>query len=70
MIKNLALNTFRQRLLTEGFYTINISKKNLETYLLNVAEPINLRMYSKPIVFVPTLGVGKGKMQDTMHLFH
>lgn len=61
MIKNLAPDVFRQRLLIEGFYTINISEETLETYLLSVAEHLNLRTYSKPIVFAPASGMGKGE---------
>ncbi|MDS3862016.1 hypothetical protein RIF25_14535 [Thermosynechococcaceae cyanobacterium BACA0444] len=59
MVKNLAPNVFRQRLLIEGFYTIEISEERLEKYLLSIAAHLNLRTYSKPIIFVPTSGMGK-----------
>ncbi len=59
MIKNLAPNIFRQRLLIEGFYTIDVSRESLEKYLLNVAERLELRTYGKPIIFAPASGTGK-----------
>ena len=61
MIENLAPDIFRQRLLIESFYTIDISKKTLEKYLLDVAEYLSLRTYGKPIIFVPTSGMGQEK---------
>ncbi|MEN9520531.1 MAG: hypothetical protein RLZZ381_3119 [Cyanobacteriota bacterium] len=59
MIKNLAPDIFRQRLLLEGFYTIDISQSSLEEYLLTVAQHLKLRTYGKPIIFVPVSGMGK-----------
>lgn len=59
MIKNLAPNVFRQRLLIEGFYTLEISEELLEQYLLSIAAHLNLRTYSKPIIFAPASGMGK-----------
>jgi hypothetical protein len=58
-MKNLAPNIFRQRLLIEGFYTTNMDKEFLETYLLNLAKQLNLRTYSQPIIFSPASGMGK-----------
>jgi S-adenosylmethionine decarboxylase len=59
MIKNLAPNIFRQRLLIEGFYTIDVGKKSIEKYLFNVAEHLRLKTYGKPIIFAPASGMGK-----------
>jgi S-adenosylmethionine decarboxylase len=59
MIKNLAPDIFRQRLLLEGFYTIDISEESLEKYLLTVAQHLELRTYGKPIIFAPASGMGK-----------
>jgi hypothetical protein len=59
MIKNIAPEVFRQRLLVEGFYTIDLSKEVLKKYLLNVARHLSLRAYSEPIIFVPTSGMGR-----------
>ncbi|MBD2451329.1 hypothetical protein H6G76_30225 [Nostoc sp. FACHB-152] len=58
-MKNLAPSIFRQRLLIEGFYTIDLDKQILEKYLLNLAAHLNLRTYGEPIVFVPASGMGK-----------
>ncbi len=56
MIKNLAPNIFRQRLLIEGFYTIEVSRESLEKYLLDLAENLKLRTYGTPIIFAPAPG--------------
>ena len=57
-MKNLAPNIFRQRLLIEAFYTINISKEVLEKYLLDLAKHLHLRTYSDPVIYSPS-GMGK-----------
>jgi len=44
MIKNLAPEIFRQRLLIEGVYTSEIGKESLEKYLLDIAEYLSLRI--------------------------
>lgn len=58
-MKNLAPVIFRQRLLLEGFYTINLDREILKIYLLDVAAHLNLRTYGEPIVFSPASGMGK-----------
>jgi hypothetical protein len=58
-MKNIAPEIFRQRLLIEGFYTVEITKESLEKYLLDLAEHLNLQTYSKPIIFAPALGMGR-----------
>jgi S-adenosylmethionine decarboxylase len=57
-MKNLAPDIFRQRLLIEGFYAIEMSEEILEQYLLSLAEYLNLRTYGKPIIFSPASGMG------------
>ncbi|HEY9644920.1 MAG TPA: S-adenosylmethionine decarboxylase [Chroococcidiopsis sp.] len=59
MIKNLAPDIFRQRLLIEGFYTIAIDKEVLKQYLLELAATLDLRTYSEPIIFAPYSGMGR-----------
>jgi S-adenosylmethionine decarboxylase len=59
MIKNLAPDVFRQRLLIEGFYTTHIDREVLKKYLLDMAEHLNLRTYSEPIIFAPSSGMGR-----------
>jgi hypothetical protein len=58
-MQNLAPDIFRQRLLIEGFYTINLDRDNLRQYLLDIAAHLNLRTYSEPIIFSPDSGMGK-----------
>ena len=58
-MKNLAPNITRQRLLIEGFYTIEITKKTIEKYLLDLAQHLNLRTYGEPIIFAPASGMGR-----------
>ncbi|NUJ97648.1 hypothetical protein HGA92_02560 [Candidatus Gracilibacteria bacterium] len=60
-MKNLAPNIKRQRLLIEGFYTIDADKKTIEDYFENITEYLNLRMYGKPIIFSPG---GEGKQEN------
>jgi S-adenosylmethionine decarboxylase len=61
MIKNLAPDIFRQRLLIESFYTIDISRETVEKYLLDIAENLSLRTYGKPVIFAPTSSMGQEK---------
>ena len=56
-MKNLAPNITRQRLLIEGFYTIEMTKKTIEKYLLDLAQHLNLRTYGEPIIFAPASGM-------------
>lgn len=58
-MKNLAPSITRQRLLIEGFYTVEMSQETLEKYLLDLAENLNLRIYGEPIIFTTASGMGK-----------
>lgn len=58
-MKNLAPEIFRQRLLIEGFYQVELDRETLEKYLLNLAEFLNLKTYGEPIIFSPASGMGK-----------
>jgi hypothetical protein len=60
-MKNLAPDIFRQRLLIEGFYTIELDREILKQYLLGVAAQLNLRTYGEPIIFSPDSGMGKAE---------
>lgn len=57
--KNIAPEVFRQRLLIEGFWTIDVKEKTVKDYLLGLAAHLNLRTYGDPIVFSPGSGMGK-----------
>jgi hypothetical protein len=69
-MKNLAPEIFRQRLLIDGFYSINTSEEIVEKYLLGIAECLSLRTYGKPIVFAPASGMGERAMQVMMLSSH
>lgn len=58
-LNNLAPNIFRQRLLIEGFYTIEVTKESLQAYLLQIAAHLQLRTYGEPIIFSPASGMGR-----------
>ena len=58
-MKNIAPDIFRQRLLVEGFFTIDVTQEVVERYLHEIAEQLGLRTYGDPIVFSPASGMGK-----------
>lgn len=57
--KNIAPDVFRQRLLIEAFWTIEVREKQVKDYLLGLAAHLGLRTYGDPIVFSPGSGMGK-----------
>ncbi|HBH26424.1 MAG TPA: hypothetical protein DDX54_03365 [Rhodospirillaceae bacterium] len=58
-MKNIAPDIVRQRLLIEGFWTIDLDEAAVRACLLGLAEALNLRTYGDPIVFSPASGMGK-----------
>ena len=58
-MKNIAPDIFRQRLIIEGFYTIDVTKAVVKDYLLGMAAHLDLRTYGDPIIFSPASGMGK-----------
>ena len=60
-MKNLAPDIYRQRILIEGCYTIDIDSNTIEKYLNEIAKHLNLRTYGQPIIFSP---VDKGKPEN------
>ncbi len=60
-MKNLAPNIKRQRLLIEGFYSIEASKSVIEDYFRGITDYLSLRMYGEPIIFSPG---GEGKEEN------
>ena len=58
-MKNLAPDIFRQRLLVEGHYTIDMDADTVREFLLGLAAALDLRTYGEPIVFSPAAGTGK-----------
>ncbi|MFH2106357.1 MAG: S-adenosylmethionine decarboxylase [Candidatus Micrarchaeota archaeon] len=61
-MKNIAPDIFRQRLLIEGFFTVKVDKKKIESYFSNITKELKLKMYGKPIIFSPN-GMGKKENQ-------
>jgi hypothetical protein len=61
-MKDLAPHVFRQRLLVEGFYTIELSREKLAAYLLGVATHLGLKAYGEPAIYSPA-GLGKAENQ-------
>src|SRR5499426_4679954 len=61
-MKDLAPHVFRQRLLLEGLYTIELSRENLAAYLLGVAAHLGLKAYGEPVIYSPA-GLGKAENQ-------
>jgi len=57
-VKNVAPEIFRQRLLIEGYYTVDIDDRRVRDLLLNLAKHLSLRVYGEPIVHSPG-GLGK-----------
>jgi ADP-ribose pyrophosphatase len=60
--RRIAEDVFRQRLLMEGYYIIDVDEAAIERYFTGVAEYLNLRMYGKPTIF-STGGQGKEENQ-------
>lgn len=57
--RNIAPDIFRQRLLIEGYWTIDLDADEVRRYLAELAGALNLRTYGEPIVFSPGSGMGK-----------
>ncbi|MBI5036033.1 S-adenosylmethionine decarboxylase [Candidatus Micrarchaeota archaeon] len=60
-MKNLAPNIFRQRLLVEGFYGINVDEKTIRQYFEKITSALGLKAYGEPIIFSPA---GEGKKEN------
>jgi S-adenosylmethionine decarboxylase len=55
----LAPEIFRQRLLLETYYDIELDQSTVSRFLLELAAALKLRTYGEPIVFAPSSGVGR-----------
>ena len=60
---NLAPDIFRQRLLIEGFYNINVTEDVVDNYLRSLASCLDLKIYNDPIIFSSQSGMGKEENQ-------
>jgi len=57
-MRDLAPDIVRQRLLIEGYYSIDVDRPTVEKHLIEVAKHLGLRAYARPIVHAPA-GAGK-----------
>jgi S-adenosylmethionine decarboxylase len=60
-MENIAPDIIRKRLLMEGFFDIDVTKKTLEEFFSSITEHLSLRMYGEPIIFSPG---GDGKEEN------
>lgn len=60
-VTDLATETFRQRLLIEGYFTRAVSEAVIREYLLGLAARLGLRTYGEPVVFTPGEGMDREK---------
>ncbi len=61
-MKNLAPDIFRQRLLVEGYYTVEVTRERLAAYLAGVAAHLDLKAYGEPTIYSPS-GLGRAENQ-------
>ncbi len=57
-MKNIAPEIFRQRLLIEAYYTIDVAKETIEKYFDGIIKHLRLRSYDKAVIFSPAEGLG------------
>jgi S-adenosylmethionine decarboxylase len=60
-LRDLAPQITRQRLLVEGFYTIEVDRAAVDLYLHGVAAHLGLRAYGAASIFSPE---GEGKREN------
>jgi len=61
-MEKLAPHITRQRLLIEGFFSIDVDREIINNYLISVAKHLDLRTYGEPTIYSPE-GMGKGENQ-------
>ena len=61
-MRNLAPQIFRQRLLLEGLYTIEVDRDVLARYMTGLAAHLDMRAYGEPTIYSPA-GLGKAENQ-------
>lgn len=57
-MKNLAPDITRQRLLIEGYFSIEVTRETIKRFFQEITQQLHLKMYSEPIIFSPG-GTGK-----------
>ena len=61
-MNNLAPHIFRQRVLMEGIYTIEVDRGALARYMSGLAARLELSAYGEPVIYSPA-GLGKEENQ-------
>lgn len=57
--RDLAPDIVRQRLLVEGYWTVEVDADAIRRLLLDLAAHLDLRTYGEPVVFAPASGMGR-----------
>ena len=60
-MKDLAPEIMRQRQLIEGFYTCELNRDSIASFLIGLAAALGLRTYGEPIVFAPASSLGRAE---------
>lgn len=58
-MKNIAPDIFRQRLLIEAYYDVEITREVIEIYFADIIKHLELRSYGKAAIFSPAKGLGR-----------
>lgn len=58
-MRDLAPEIMRQRLLVEGYWTVEMDEDAVRQFLLGLAGHLGLRTYGDPVVFAPASGMGR-----------
>jgi hypothetical protein len=58
---DLAPDIVRQRLLIEGYYTIDVDRTTIERYFTALTDELELRTYGAPTIFAPS---GEGRADN------
>ena len=57
--RDLAPGIVRQRLLLEGYWSVEVDAEAIRRLLLDLAAHLDLRTYGEPVVFAPDSGMGR-----------
>ena len=57
--RDLAPGIVRQRLLLEGYWSVEVDAGAIRRLLLDLAAHLDLRTYGEPVVFAPDSGMGR-----------
>lgn len=60
-MEDLAPDIVRQRLLIEGYYTIEVERQTIERYFTELTDALGLRTYGVPTIFAPG---GEGRAEN------